>query len=223
MPQPPIRVLIVDDQPVLRSGLVALLRTAPDLDVVGEAEDGAQALPLARELRPDVVLMDLEMPRVDGVEATLQLLRLDEPPRVLVLTTHNTDDKVMSALQAGAAGFLLKDVRPEELIASVRTVAAGGSALAPDVMAALVQRAGADHRTSERAVSARERLDALAPGERDVLALVGEGRTNAQIAAELHLAPASVKTYVSRILGQLGLDNRTQAAILAHEAGLSSR
>ncbi|MGW1775944.1 response regulator transcription factor [Streptomyces sp. NPDC002104] len=211
-----IRVMVVDDQSLIRSGLVTLLASAPGIEVVAEAGDGAEAVPLARTYRPDVVLMDLVMPKVDGMEATVQLLRLPDPPRVLVLTGYTADDLVLDALRAGAAGFLLKDLRPEELFAAVRTVAAGGSALAPGVMRVLLERA--DTRTG--APDHTEQLSTLSPGERDVLALVGEGRTNLQIAQALHLSPASVKTYVSRILTQLDLSNRTQAAILAHEAGL---
>ncbi|MCJ0868361.1 response regulator transcription factor [Streptomyces sp. AP-93] len=211
-----IRVMVVDDQSLIRSGLVTLLASAPDIEVVAEAADGAQAVPLARTHRPDVVLMDLVMPKVDGLEATLQVLRLPDPPRVLVLTGYTADDLVLDALRAGAAGFLLKDLRPEELFAGIRTVAAGGSALAPGVMRVLLERA--DTRTG--APDHAEQLSTLSPGERDVLALVGEGRTNLQIAQALHLSPASVKTYVSRILAQLDLSNRTQAAILAYEAGL---
>ncbi|WP_371615394.1 response regulator [Streptomyces sp. NBC_00454] len=211
-----IRVMVVDDQSLIRSGLVTLLSSAPDMEVVAEAADGAEAVPLARTHRPDVVLMDLVMPKVDGFEATLQLLRLPDPPRVLVLTGYTADDLVLDALRAGAAGFLLKDLRPEELFAGIRTVAAGGSALAPGVMRTLLERADTRVETPDHA----EQLSTLSPGERDVLALVGEGRTNLQIAEALHLSPASVKTYVSRILTQLDLTNRTQAAILAYEAGL---
>lgn len=211
-----IRVMVVDDQSLIRSGLVTLLASAPGIEVVAEAADGAEAVPLARLHRPDVVLMDLVMPKVDGMEATVRLLRLPDPPRVLVLTGYTADDLVLDALRAGAAGFLLKDLRPEELFAGIRTVAAGGSALAPDVMRALLERA--DTRTG--APDHARQLSTLSPGERDVLALVGEGRTNLQIAEALHLSPASVKTYVSRILTQLDLSNRTQAAILAYEAGL---
>lgn len=211
-----IRVMVVDDQSLIRSGLVTLLASAPDMDVVAEAADGAEAVPLARTHRPDVVLMDLVMPKVDGLEATVRLLRLPGPPRVLVLTGYTADDLVLDALRAGAAGFLLKDLRPEELFAGIRTVFAGGSALAPEVMRALLERADARTGAPDHA----EQLSTLSPGERDVLALVGEGRTNLQIAQALHLSPASVKTYVSRILTQLDLSNRTQAAILAYEAGL---
>ncbi|MFJ8014558.1 response regulator [Streptomyces sp. NPDC096339] len=211
-----IRMMVVDDQSLIRTGLVTLLASAPDIEVVAQAQDGAEAVPLAREHRPDVVLMDLVMPKVDGMEATLRLLRLPEPPRVLVLTGYTADDLVLDALRAGAAGFLLKDQRPEELFAGIRTVAAGGSVLAPAVMRVLLDRA-ADR---PEAPAHSERLESLSPGERGVLALVGEGRTNQQIAEALHLSPASVKTYVSRILTQLDLSNRTQAAILAHEAGL---
>ncbi len=213
-----VRVLIVDDQNLIRSGLRSVLDAHEDIDVVAEAADGVEALGAVQEHRPDVVIMDLHMPRIDGVAATIQLMRLEEPPRVLVLTTFNTDDVVIQALSAGASGFLLKDVRSDELVAAVRTISAGGTAMSPEIMAKLIKRAGT--RMPAGAHGLQAKLDSLTDSERDVLALIGSGLTNQQIADQLHLSLASVKTYVSRMLTRLGLDNRTQAAILAYEAGL---
>ncbi|WP_329119749.1 response regulator transcription factor [Streptomyces sp. NBC_01465] len=213
-----VRVLIVDDQSIIRSGLRAVLGAYDDVEVAAEAADGAEAVGLARELRPDVILMDLVMPKIGGIEATVQIMRPDDPPRILVLTSFQTDDLVLDALEAGASGFLLKDARPEELIAAVRAVAAGGSAMSPEIMGRLVERAGS--RAPAVSDDVREKLDTLTGSEREVLRLIGSGLTNQQIATELHLSPASVKTYVSRMLARLGLDNRTQAAILAYETGL---
>ncbi|MBC9719541.1 response regulator transcription factor [Streptomyces sp. TRM66268-LWL] len=213
----PVRVMLVDDQALVRSGLRAVLEAADGIDVVAEAGDGADAIPLVREHRPDVVLMDLNMPRIGGVEATLHLLRLPDPPRVLVLTTFNTDDMVMDALQAGASGFLLKDLRAEELEHAVRCVAAGGTSFAPQIMTKLVARARGKSAVGRRDLEAK--IASLTDSERAIIALLGKGMTNQQIAEELNLAIASVKTYVSRMLVRLGLENRTQAAILAYEAG----
>ncbi|MEU2835335.1 response regulator transcription factor [Streptomyces lavendulae] len=213
-----IRVLIVDDQSLIRSGLRSVLEATEGFEVVGEAADGAQAISAAREHCPDVVIMDLRMPHIGGVEATLQLLRLADPPRVLALTTFNTDDLVLQALNAGALGFLLKDLAAEELIAAVRTVAAGGTALSSEIMMKLVSRAQA--RTPTGFNGLEEKLDSLTDSEREVLALIGAGYTNQKIAVTLHLSLSSVKTYSSRMLNRLGLDNRTQAAVLAYEAGL---
>ncbi|MFI5982244.1 response regulator [Streptomyces sp. NPDC051555] len=213
-----IRVLIVDDQALIRSGLRSVLATSDGLAVVGEAADGAEAISAARELRPDVVIMDLHMPHIGGVEATLQLLRLDDPPRVLVLTTFKTDDLVIRALQAGASGFLLKDLSGSELTTAVCTVAAGGTVMSPEIMAQLVSRAHA--RTPVGFEGMMEKIAGLTDSEREVLALIGAGHTNQRIAETLHLSLASVKTYASRMLTRLGLDNRTQAAVLAYEAGL---
>ncbi|MEV7415854.1 response regulator transcription factor [Streptomyces sp. NPDC089919] len=214
-----IRVVIVDDQELIRSGLRAVLEAAGGITVVAEAHDGAEAVSEARKHMPDVVLMDLHMPRVDGVDATVQLLRVPEPPRVLVLTTFDTDDHVMRALAAGASGFVLKDVPAEEITAAVRTVASGGTALSAPIMAKLLGKA---RHTGPQFYhpGVREKLDALSASERNVLSLVGEGLTNQQIAAQLHLSVTSVKTYVSRVLARFDLDNRTQAALLSYEVGL---
>ncbi|MFI6645654.1 response regulator [Streptomyces sp. NPDC050504] len=218
----PVKVMIVDDQALIRSGLRTVLEDTGGIEVVAEAGDGAEAVARAREHKPDVVLMDLNMPRIGGVEATLQLLRLPDPPKVLVLTTFNTDDYVMKALAAGASGFLLKDARTEEIVSAVHTVLAGGTALSPPIMAKLLGRAeGTGSQFYHPGV--REKLDALSESERKVLMLVGEGLTNQQIAERLHLSITSVKTYVSRVLGRFELDNRTQAALLAYEIGLAER
>ncbi|GHF36150.1 response regulator transcription factor [Streptomyces morookaense] len=212
-------VLVADDQALIRSGMRLLLDSAPEFDVVAEAEDGADALVKARTHRPDVVLMDVRMPRVDGVAATEQLMRFTRPPKVLMLTNFDVDDRVLDALEAGAAGFLLKDLCPRRLASALRTVLAGGRVVSPEVLDSLVRRAS----TTERAggEGTEQRLAQLSGSERRVLELVGMGLTNAQIAGRLYLSQASVKTYVSRMLAKLGLDNRTQAAILAYEAGLT--
>ncbi|MFB7629826.1 response regulator [Streptomyces sp. NPDC056149] len=216
----PIRVLVVDDQAIVRMGLTMLVGSSDDFEVVGEAGDGTEALALAATRRPDIVLMDLNMPGVDGIEATGRLMRLPEPPKVLMLSVFDTDTRVLAALRAGACGFLLKDLQPEELFAALHSVTAGCRVVAPDVMASLVRRAA--DQTPIRVNGAAEKLSLLSQGERKVLALVGSGMTNAQIARSLCLSGASVKTYVSRALAKLGLDNRTQAALIAHDMGLVS-
>ncbi|MFI6150544.1 response regulator [Streptomyces sp. NPDC051109] len=213
-----IRVLIVDDQSLIRSGLRSALEAVYGIEVVAEAAGGAEAVSATREHRPDVVVMDLHMPHIGGVEATFQLMRLEDAPRVLVLTTFNTDDLVIEALNAGAAGFLLKDIRSDELTAAVRTAADGGTVLLPEIMTKLVSRAQA--RTPAGSNGWREKIDSLTDSEREVLDLIAAGYTNQKIAEVLHLSLASVKTHVSRMLARLGLDNRTQAAVLAYEAGL---
>ncbi|MFJ4188291.1 response regulator [Kitasatospora sp. NPDC089509] len=216
-----VRVLLVDDQPLVRAGLRSILETCPDVTVVAEAGDGAEALAEVRAHRPDVVLMDLRMPRMDGVQTTAALARAGDGPKVLVLTTFNTTDLVLDALQAGACGFLLKDSAAEELIAAVRAVAAGGSVMSPKAMVRLVDETA---RQATAGRTGRARIAAsLAPSEVEVLRLIGEGMTNQQIAQARQLSVASVKTYVSRILTALGLENRTQAAVLAHQAGLFAR
>jgi DNA-binding NarL/FixJ family response regulator len=213
-----IKVVLADDQELVRLGLRAILESAGDIEVAGEASDGAEAVALARSLDPDVVLMDIRMPKVDGLTATTAIAGLDIRARVLVLTTFDVEVDVLEALDAGAAGFLLKELRPMELITAVRAVAAGGSVLAPKITQRLVEQALA--RAPQREVDARGRLDALSDREREVLTLVGGGLSNAEIAQALHMSPTSVKTYVSRMLAKLRLSNRTQAAILAYESGL---
>ncbi|MFF4408764.1 response regulator [Streptomyces sp. NPDC001262] len=215
-----IRVLIVDDQPVIRTGLRTLLAMAEDLTIVGEAGDGAEAVSVTRELEPDVVLMDLDMPNVGGIDATLQLLRIAHPPKVIILTTFNTNDAVLGALEAGASGFLLKTASPQELTSSIRSVASGASVLSFDVLRRVTSRSAA--RTPVRVRDLNRKLALLRETELKVLALVGGGLANQEIAKALNLSLTSVKTYVSRILNTLGMNNRTQAAILAYDLGFAS-
>jgi DNA-binding NarL/FixJ family response regulator len=212
-----IRVLLADDEELVRFGLRTVLE-AGGIEVAGEASDGAEAVSLAAALRPDVVLMDIRMPRVDGLAAARTILSRPDPPRVAVLTTFHTDQYVVAALEAGASGFLLKDTPPRQILAAVRAVAEGSEMLSP----AVTRRLLSDYlsgRGSRRQEAAR-RLEALTDSERQVLALVGRGLSNAEAAAAAHMTEGTVKTYVYRILTKLGLANRTQAAILAHEAGL---
>jgi DNA-binding NarL/FixJ family response regulator len=218
-----IRVLVCDDQELIRTGWTTILGAQPDLDVVGQAGDGRTAVALARELRPDVVVMDIRMPQLDGIEATRRLAGPDvaEPVRVLVVTTFNLDEYVYRALRAGASGFLLKDSPPPDLIAAIRTVAAGESLLAPAVTRALVGRFAERLRVPGSGTDAEHRaLAALAPRETDVLRLIAAGLSNAEIAAELVISPETVKTYVSRILAKLGLRDRVQAVVFAYRVGL---
>ncbi|MGP3691569.1 response regulator [Streptomyces sp. IBSNAI002] len=214
-----IRVVIVDDQAIIRSGLRMMLEASEEFEVVAEAVDGADAIIQTKTHRPDIVMMDLRMPNVDGVSATRKIVQLPEPPRVLVLSTYSADGEVFDALNAGASGFLLKDLRAEELFSALHVVASGGRVFAPDVLQNLVRRAV--RRMPVRVHGVNAKVAALSESERKVLALVGMGMTNEQIAKELHLAGASVKTYVSRTLAKLGLENRTQAAVVAYTVGLA--
>ncbi len=216
---PTVRVLLVDDDPLVRAGLRMILSSADDLEVVGEAGDGAEAGTAVRAHRPDVVLMDIRMPGVDGLTATAALTALPDPPKVVVLTTFGLDDYVFRALEAGAAGFLLKDTPPRDLIAAVRVVAAGEAMLSPSVTRTLIGHiAGAGE--GGRRAAAEARLAPLTDREREVLVAVGRGLSNAEIGRELYLSEATVKTHVSRLLLKLGSANRVQIAILAHDAGL---
>jgi DNA-binding NarL/FixJ family response regulator len=214
-----VRVLLVDDEELVRFGLRTVLEAAGGFVVVGEAGDGAAGVAAARELRPDVVLMDIRMPVLDGLAATRQVLALPDPPQVAVLTTFHVDEYVYAALAAGAAGFLLKDTPPREIAAAVRAVADGTATLSPAVTAALIE-SYVDRRAAPRRAEAQRRIAALSEREREVLRLLGSGEPNAELARRLYVSEATVKTYVSRLLAKLDLANRTQAAILAHEAGL---
>jgi len=210
-----LRLLVADDQAVVRMGFTAMLDSQPDMTVVGTAEDGKQAVKIARELRPDVVLMDIRMPVLDGIEATRQLSVDQTPPSVLVLTTFDLDDYVYEALRAGASGFLLKDATPEEILAAVRVVGAGEALLAPSVTRRLIAEFAA-----RKKLLAPPELDRLTAREREVLLLVAAGLTNAEIASRLCLAEQTVKSHVSSVLFKLELRDRVQAVILAYESGL---
>jgi DNA-binding NarL/FixJ family response regulator len=213
-----LRVLLCDDAPLVRMGFRYLLEGEPDIDVVGEAADGRQAVEGARRLAPDVVLMDIRMPVLDGIAATRELAGPDaaSPVKVLILTTYDLDEYVVEALRAGASGFLLKDSPPDKLLEAVRVVAAGDALLAPRVTRRLLETT---LRKAPRP-AAPAALPPLTERERSLLTLVGRGQSNAEIAAELFLSEATVKTYVSRLLAKLGCRDRVQAVVLAYEAGL---
>ena len=212
-----IRVLIADDQRLVRSGFRMILRADPELEVVGEAADGVEAVALARDERPDVVLMDVRMPRVDGIEATRQIGTMAEPPRVLVLTTFDLDEYVFSALRAGASGFLLKDAPEAQLLAAIRVVAVGGSLFAPSVTRRHIERFASLGDSG----APPPNLDTLTSREVEVLRLLARGRSNAEIAAELVVSEHTVKTHVAHVLAKLDLRDRIQAVILAYECGLA--
>jgi DNA-binding NarL/FixJ family response regulator len=211
-----IRVLLADDQRLVRSGFRMILRADPEIEVVGEAGDGLEAVELAQELQPDVVLMDVRMPRLDGIEATRRILLRLDAPRVLVLTTFDLDEYVYAALRAGASGFLLKDAPEEQLAVAIRIAAEGGALFAPAVTQRLIARFAA----LEPNGAAPPRFEELTAREVEVLRLVARGLSNAEIAAELVLSDHTVKTHVARILSKLDLRDRTQAVIAAYESGL---
>jgi DNA-binding NarL/FixJ family response regulator len=214
-----VRVLLVDDEELVRFGLRTVLEAAGGFEVVGEAGDGAAGVRAAEELRPDVALIDIRMPVMDGLAATERILALPHPPQVAVLTTFHVDEYVHAALAAGAAGFLLKDTPPREIAAAVRAVADGTATLSPAVTATLI-RDYVDRKAAPRRAAALARVGTLSDRELEVLRLLGTGEPNAELARRLFVSEATVKTYVSRLLTKLDLANRTQAAILAHEAGL---
>jgi DNA-binding NarL/FixJ family response regulator len=216
-----IEVLVADDQAAVRAGLVLILRSAPDVRVVGEAADGLRAVELARELRPDVVLMDVRMPRLDGIAATRLLRSQPSPPQVIVLTTFDADELVLRALQAGAAGFLLKDAAPTDIVAAIEAVHAGDASLSPAVARRLISFVAGDPDTAARQELARRQLASLTPREHQVAAAIAQGHSNADIAAQLHMSLATVKAHVSRLLAKLGAANRVQIALLVQDATAS--
>jgi DNA-binding NarL/FixJ family response regulator len=212
-----IRIVLADDQALVRAGMRMVLHSAGDMTVVAEAEDGDQAVRLTAEHAPDIVLMDIRMPRRDGLEATRAILAGERgDTRVLMLTTFDTDEYVYRALRAGASGFLLKTAPPERLIDAVRCVCDGEALLAPSITRRLIE----EYLRRPPASSGRERLDALTDREREVLGLIGRGRSNAEIAATLVIADATVKTHVNRIIAKLGVRDRAQAVMIAYETGL---
>lgn len=224
MQPPPIRVLVCEDQTLVRAGFVTIFSAQSDMEVVGQAADGRAGIRAAEELKPDVVVMDIRMPLLDGIEATRHLAGPDSPSpaKILIVTTFNVDEYVYDALRAGASGFILKDAPPPELINAVRTVARGESLLAPAVTRTLIGRFAERIRpTATPYAPEHERLKLLTPREHEVLLLISKGLSNAEIAADLVLSPETVKTYVSRILTKLDLRDRVQAVVLAYQAGLA--
>jgi DNA-binding NarL/FixJ family response regulator len=218
-----VRVLLVDDDPLVRSGLRMMLAGAAGIDVVGEADDGREVLAAVDLHRPDVVLMDIRMPQVDGIAATRLLRSQPDPPQVIVLTTFDADELVLRALHAGAAGFLLKDTPPAEIVRAIELVHAGEGMLSPQVTRRLIALVAGDSGAAERHADARERLESLSAREHEVALSIGQGRANAEIAAELHMSVATVKAHVSRVLDKLGVDNRVQIALLVQDADLVRR
>jgi DNA-binding NarL/FixJ family response regulator len=214
------RVLIADDQALVRAGFRMILDAEDDLEVVGEASDGAEAVKLARQLKPEVVLMDIRMPELDGIEATRRIAELatDPPTRVLMLTTFDLNEYVYEALRAGASGFLLKDVPPEQLAAGIRIVAQGEALLAPSITKRLIQEFA---RVTPATPQPQKGLDELTARELEVFKLVARGLSNAEIAAELIVSETTVKTHVARVLMKLGLRDRVQAVVLAYESGIA--
>jgi len=215
----PVRVLVVDDDALVRAGLTMVLAGAEDVAIVGEAADGAEVPDAVALHRPDVVLMDIRMPRVVGLAATEALRRAPDAPQVIVLTTFDADEHVLGALRAGASGFLLKDTPPAEIVRAVRLVAAGEAMLSPTVTRRLIDHVSGGGGAAARERRARELFDGLTDREREVAVAIGQGKSNAEIGKELHMSVATVKAHVSRLLAKLDLNNRVQIALLAHDAG----
>ncbi|MGW4460688.1 response regulator [Micromonospora sp. NPDC004704] len=214
----PVRILLVDDQPLLRTGFRMVLSAESDLDIVGEAGDGAEAVDLSRRLLPDVVLMDIRMPRMDGVAATRAIVESRLPVRVLILTTFDLDEYVVGALRAGASGFLAKDVPADDLVTAIRTVAAGEAVVAPRILKRLLdQFAGV---LPDPSATPPRALDVLTEREREVLVHIARGLSNAEIARTLSISETTIKTHVGHVLTKLGLRDRVQAVVLAYESGL---
>jgi DNA-binding NarL/FixJ family response regulator len=218
-----ITVLLVDDQPLIRMGFRLILNAADGIDVIGEADDGATGVQQAHALQPDVVLMDVRMPGMDGVEATRRICAAGLPSRVLILTTFDLDEYAFAGLQAGASGFVLKDIRPDELTAAIRAIAGGDAVVSPRITRELLNRTDLAELTEPQISPASNAsggaLDELTPREREVLLEVAGGHTNAEIAQRLYLSEATVKTHITRILSKLGLRDRVQAVIFAYERG----
>jgi DNA-binding NarL/FixJ family response regulator len=212
-----IRVLIADDQALVRTGFRMVLDTDPDLRVVAEAKDGADAVEATRRSRPEIVLMDIRMPVMDGLEATRQIVAAEDPPRVLVLTTYDLDEYVFDALLAGASGFLLKDVAPEQLLAAIHVIAQGDSLLSPSVTRRLIESFVRDHPDTPQPPPG---FDELTARELEILGLIARGLSNAEIAEQLVVSGTTVKTHVARVLDKLGLRDRVQAVVLAYETGI---
>ena len=212
-----VKVLLVDDDALVRAGLRIILSSADDLQVVGEADDGARAMAAVREHRPDVVLMDIRMAQMDGITATAALRRLDPAPQVIVLTTFHADEQVMSALRAGASGFLVKDTPPAQIINAIRVVASGDAIISPSVTRTLLSHFG-DGQASERRRAAAQRLATLTDREREVAIAIGTGASNAEVATSLFMSEATVKAHVSRLFSKLDVTNRVQIAIVVHDA-----
>ncbi len=215
-----IRVVLVDDQQMVRAGFAMVIDSQQDLQVVGQAGDGAAAVALLQTTPADIVLMDIRMPGTDGIEATRQLMALPDPPRVVVLTTFDLDDYVVAAIGAGASGFLLKDAAPEEMLAAVRTVHAGDAVIAASSTRRLLQHVAPLLRSQSPAAGTGDRLLALTPREREVLVQMALGATNAELAARLFVSEATVKTHVGRVLAKTGSRDRVQAVVLAYSTGL---
>ena len=213
-----VKVLLVDDDALVRAGLRVILTSALDIDIVAEIDDGRGAVAAVQQYRPDVVLMDIRMPHLDGISATAALRALAAPPQVIVLTTFQADEQVVAALRAGASGFLVKDTPPADIIAAVRLVAAGDAIVSPSVTRTLLSHFGDNEATARHQVAA-QRLSGLSQRERDVATQVGAGSSNAEIAAALFMSEATVKAHVSRVLNKLNITNRVQLAILVHDAG----